>query len=163
VNLVRLKNAQFSDEANVNNVSYRPHPDGAFYVPEDVAEALCGDGRSGFYRAPDHRAPVGSVSEEQVESMIAGLEPGRLKQALSAALVGLSLKATWSPSPLCRSPSIRDHAGAGCASSGRLFVDSSNPGFRRSPIPRRSSGLMIGRGEAIRSLLPGETGARRHR
>lgn len=53
--------------------------------------ALCNDGRSGFYRAPDHSAPVGSVSYEQIQSMIAGLEPGPLKQALYAALTSLGL------------------------------------------------------------------------
>ena len=94
MNLIRLKNSQFADEINYANVSYRIHPDGAFYVPEDVAHALCGDGRSGFYRAPDHRAAVGSVSDEQVESMIAGFEPGKLKTALVAAITALKLKVT---------------------------------------------------------------------
>ena len=94
MNLVRLKNNQFADEANINNVSYRIYPDGLFYTPPDVAEQLCNDGRSGFVRAPDHRAAPGTVSEEQIISMIAGLEPGRLKQALSAALLSLQLKVT---------------------------------------------------------------------
>jgi hypothetical protein len=94
MNLVRIKNNQGADEANVNNTSYRIHPDSAFYVPPDVAEQLCNDGRSGFFRAPDHRAAPGTVSVDQIESMIAGLGPGRLKTALNAAILSLQMKAT---------------------------------------------------------------------
>jgi hypothetical protein len=83
---VRVTNAFGADECNVSCRLYRIHPDGAFYVPEDVAEQLVNDGRSGFVRAPDHRAPVGSVSLAQVESLIHGLDEGRAKALLMQAL-----------------------------------------------------------------------------
>ena len=111
MNLVRLKNAQFADEANLNNTSYRIHPDGAFYVPPDVADQLCGDGRSGFYRAPDHRAAPGTVSEEQVVSMIAGLEPSPFKEALHEALNELRMKVTVDSPATSRPLSDGTHCG----------------------------------------------------
>ena len=96
--LVRLHNAQGADEANLGGERYPRHCDGCFYVPEVVAEQLCGDGRSGFVRAQSGQfepAP-GTVSPAEIIAMIDGLAPGDLRTRLRAAIIGSQLKDTTS-------------------------------------------------------------------
>jgi hypothetical protein len=87
--IVRLKNLQGADEVNIWGKGYRVHSDQCFYVPQDVAQAVTTDGRSGFF-APDpdeHWPAAGSCGRARVESAIRGLaDSDPLKVRLLAAL-----------------------------------------------------------------------------
>jgi hypothetical protein len=63
--LVRLKNLQGADEANIDGVSYRPMPDGSWLIPRQHLQHLAHTG--GFFEAPFRR------HSEAIEKALASL------------------------------------------------------------------------------------------
>jgi hypothetical protein len=59
--LVRLRNSQGADEANIEGHSFPRQPDGTFIVPEDVALQLLGV-PAGFFRATPDQPPTRKLS-----------------------------------------------------------------------------------------------------
>lgn len=91
--LVRLLGTG-TDEFNIGENRFALHSDGAFYVPEDIANVAC-DGVSGLYRAPAaYTPPEGSVAIEHVAAAVRGLEDGPEKTALMSALESVGHAAT---------------------------------------------------------------------
>ena len=87
--LIRLTNCQGSDEANVENHSFKVRPDGAFIVPKHVGDLLTSDGRSGFVERYDDDATL-----SEIKLLASVLQDQTLRTAIGAAITSRSMLAT---------------------------------------------------------------------
>jgi hypothetical protein len=79
--LIRCRNAQGADEANINGKSYRPHLDGSWLLPLDDAPGL--EHVGGFFRepAPVHEPDIEAAADALAEAL-KDADPQTVREAL---------------------------------------------------------------------------------
>jgi len=87
--MVRLVASQGSDEANLENHSFKVRPDNCFIVPRHIGDILTNDGHSGFYEHADDAATI-----EEVKLLTSVLQDRVLASSINAAIQARNMLAT---------------------------------------------------------------------
>jgi hypothetical protein len=84
----RLTSGFGSDEANLENHSFKVRPDGAFIVPKHIADILTSDGHSGF---TEHADDERTLSE--IKLLASVLQDQTMRTSILAAITSRKLLA----------------------------------------------------------------------
>jgi hypothetical protein len=86
--MIRITNTQGSDEANLENHSFKVRPDNCFIVPRHIADILTSDGHSGFVEHADDESTV-----REIKLLVSVLADRPLANSINGAILSRKLLA----------------------------------------------------------------------